>query len=596
MPTLKLIKAPGMTGSGQTYQLSTNGHEIVMGREEICNIVVPNHAVSRKHARIYHEQGHYYIDDLKSRNKTIVNNREITEPWMLKHDDRIKICDFQYLYQDDPKPPGNGQPKLPAEFGRQLDPNDTHDSESPSETSSIEHVLATKGSDADLILGQPNDKLRALLDISVSLSKPSDLESLLNAIADTSFGVFRQADRCFIIMAEDKRLIAKVTKTRRKADTDTASFSKTIVRKCMESQTAYLSEDASSDSAMGAAQSIAEFRIRSVMCVPLVGTDGTAIGAMQLDTQDRGKKFKQDDLKLLMIVANLAGVAIEKARLHENTLQREKLQYEIEIARKVQLDFLPRSMPRIPGYEYYAAYSAAQTVGGDYYTFIELPDGRIAALLGDVAGKGVPAALLMAKLSAEARYCMLTQPDVPKAIQLLSDSLIHGGIGDRFVTMAALVLNPKTHRVTLVNAGHLNPMRYRVADRSLVEVISNELSGLALGIVEGYPYEAVEFDLEPGDHLLTFTDGVTDSMSPQDVMFDFAGVTSTVSRGTPLGPISRPKVLGEQLFNAVRKHANGRPQNDDIAIVAFGRLGEGEAEAETEPQRRNDLRATTKYS
>lgn len=284
MPTLKLFKAPGMTGPGQTYQLTVGGHELVMGREEVCNIVVPNHAVSRKHARIYHDGGHYYIEDLKSRNKTIVNNREITEPWMLKHDDRIKICDFQYLYQDDPKPQ-NTKPNLPAEFGRQLDPNDTHDSDTPSETSSIEHVLsAGKGSDADLILGQPSDKLRALLDISVSLTKASDLESLLNAIADTSFGVFRQADRCFIIMAEDRRLVAKVTKTRRKADTDTASFSKTIVRKCMEAQAAYLSEDASSDSAMGAAQSIAEFRIRSVLCVPLVGTDGTAIGAMQLDT------------------------------------------------------------------------------------------------------------------------------------------------------------------------------------------------------------------------------------------------------------------------------------------------------------------------
>lgn len=576
MPTLKLIKAPGMTGPGQTYKLGND--ETIMGREEICNIVVPNHAVSRKHARIFHEKGNYYIEDLKSRNKTIVNNREITERWMLRHDDRIKICDFQYLYQDDPQSPSS-PPKLPAEFGRNPDPNDTHDTDSPSETSSIEHTLAAKGSEADLILGQPNDKLRALLDISVSLSKPSDLESLLNAIADTSFGVFRQADRCFIIMADDKRLVPMVTKTRRKFDTDTASFSKTIVRKCMESQTAYLSEDASSDSSMGAAQSIAEFRIRSVMCVPLIGTEGVSIGAMQLDTQDRGKKFKQDDLKLLMIVANLAGVAIEKARLQESKSQREKLQNEIEIARKVQLDFLPREMPKIPGYEYYAAYSAAQTVGGDYYTFIELPDGRIAALLGDVAGKGVPAALLMAKLSAEARYCMLTQPDLPCAIKLLSDSLIRGGIGDRFVTMAAMVLNPKNHRVTMVNAGHLNPLRYRVRDRSLVEMISNEQSGLALGIVEGFPYEAIEFDIEPGDYLLTFTDGVTDAMSPQDVMFDFEGVTNTITRGAP-ALLARPKSLGEQLFNAVRKHANGRPQNDDIAIVVFGRLMEGEPNAD----------------
>lgn len=589
MPTLKLIKAPGMTGQGQTYMLTSD--ETVMGRDETCGIVVPNHAVSRKHARIVREQGLHYIEDLKSRNKTIVNNREITDRWLLKHEDRIKICDFQYLYQDDPKPQQPSKPKLPAEFGRHADPNDTHDSDQPSETSSIEHVLAAKGSDDDLYLGQPIDRLRALLDITVNLSKASDLESLLTAIAETSFGVFRQADRCFIIMSEDKRLISKVTKTRRKSDSDTANFSKTIVRKCMESQTAYLSEDASSDTAMGAAQSIAEFRIRSVMCVPLIGSDGQPIGAMQLDTQDRTKKFKQDDLKLLMIVANLASVAIEKARLLDSMRQREKLQYEIEIARKVQLDFLPREMPNVPGYEYFAAYSAAQTVGGDYYTFIELPDGRVVALLGDVAGKGVPAALLMAKLSAEARYCMLMQPDAAKAIQSLSDTLIRGGIGDRFVTMAAMVLNPKTHHVTIVNAGHLNPMRYRVKDRSLVEVVTNEQSGLALGIVEGFPYETVEVELQPGDHLLVFTDGVTDAMSPQDTMFNYDGILAAIARGTPDGAIGRPKVLGELLFNAVRKHANGRPQNDDIAIVAFGRLSDND----TGPHKKLDIRATAQH-
>ncbi len=560
-----------MTGPGQTYQLTAD--EVVMGREDVCGIVVPNHAVSRKHARIVNENGQFYIEDLKSRNKTIVNNREITERHVLKHDDRIKICDFQYLFQvEKAPPPPPGKPILPAEFGRQADANDTVDEDLKSDNSSIEHMVS-KSSEADLLGGQPSDKLRALLEISIGLSKQLDLEPLLSSIADTSFGVFRQADRCFIILAEDKKLIPKVVKARRQGSADDHRFSRTIVRKCMETQTAYLSEDASSDMALGAAQSIAEFRIRSVMCVPLTNAEGVAIGAMQLDTQDRGKKFKQDDLRLLMIVANLAGVAIEKARLHEVTMAREKLQNEIEIARKVQLDFLPRTMPAIDGYEFFSDYSAAQTVGGDYYTFIPLPNGRIAVLLGDVAGKGVPAALLMAKLSAEARFCMLTQPDVPTAIQMLSDQLIRGGIGDRFVTMAAMVLDPATHKVTMVNAGHLNPMRYRVDDRSLEEVITNEQSGLALGIVEGFPYEAVEVALDPGDNLVVFTDGVTDAMSPADAMFGYEGITATLTRESPLGPIDRPRALGERLVKAVRKHAGGRPQNDDIALVCLGRLG-----------------------
>ena len=594
MPTLKLIKAPGMTGPGQSYPLAID--EIVLGREDVCGIVVPNHAVSRKHARIVRANGQFFIEDLKSRNKTLVNNREITERHALKHDDRIKICDFQYLYQDD-KPAAPKKQSIPDEYKPLDSTTETHDEDMKNETSSIEHMVAAKGSDTDLLNAQPSDKLRALLEISINLSKALDLEPLLTTITETSFNVFRQADRCFIILAEDRKLIPKVVKVRRQGSHDDHRFSKTIVRKCMESQTAYLSEDASSDSAMGAAQSIAEFRIRSVMCVPLTNADGKAIGAMQLDTQDRGKKFRKDDLNLLLIVANLAAVAIEKASLHESMMAREKLQSEIEIARKVQLDFLPRTLPSIAGYEFFSDYSAAQTVGGDYYTFIPLPDGRIAILLGDVAGKGVPAALLMAKLSAEARYCMMTQPDIPTAIQMLSDQLIHGGIGDRFVTMAAIVLNPLTHKVTIVNAGHLNPMRYRVADRSFVEVITNDQSGLALGIVESYPYEAIEIGLEAGDNLLLFTDGVTDAMSPTDDMFGYEGITATLAKDGAAGPIDRPKTLGERLVRAVRQHANGRPQNDDIAVVCVGRLTETAATTTgPHPKAVPSARATATYN
>src|SRR5262249_13545353 len=160
-------------------------------------------------------------------------------------------------------------------------------------------------------------------------------------------------------------------------------------RKTLDSMQAYLSEDASSDASLGPAASIAEFKIRSVMCVPLATGEGKPLGAIQLDTQDRAKKFKEDDLKLLTIVAALGSVAIEKARLLETLLTREKERKEIELARAVQLGFLPQTLPEVPSYEFYSHYSPAQTVGGDYYDYIQLPGGRVGVVLGDVAGKGV---------------------------------------------------------------------------------------------------------------------------------------------------------------------------------------------------------------
>jgi serine phosphatase RsbU (regulator of sigma subunit) len=221
------------------------------------------------------------------------------------------------------------------------------------------------------------------------------------------------------------------------------------------------------------------------------------------------------------------------------------------------------------GYEFFAAYSAAQSVGGDYYDFIPLPDGRVAVVLGDVAGKGVPASLLMAKLSAESRFCMLTQTDPAKAVMLLNDTLIRGGIGDRFVTLAAVILNPAENSCSLVNAGHINPFIFRSGEKSIAEACTNAQSGLPLGIVPGFPYETVNLTFGPGDYLLIFTDGVTDSAAPEGELFGFDGIKKILAAGP-----GQPKAVVEQVLAAVRKHAAGRAQSDDIAIVCFGRVND----------------------
>ena len=566
MPSLILIKAPGGSSAGQAYPLTAD--TVVLGREETCDIVIPNHAVSRRHAQITRANGQFFVDDLKSRNHTFVNNREVAGPTALKNDDRIKICDFLFRFHDE-RYASPQRPQLPPELTSQPDPA----VESPGGLSTIEHTMAARTA-VQLLDTQPSDRLRALLEISTGLSKTLELDPLLNQIAETVLGVFRQADRCFVILLEeDGRLIPKVVKTKRAAAAEDPRFSKTIVNRCLKTQEAYLSEDAGADQNLGAAQSIAEFRIRSVMCVPLLTSDGKPLGAMQLDTQDRGKKFKEDDLKLMLIVANLAAVAIEKAKLHENMLLQQKQQKEIELARQVQLGFLPQTQPELPGYEFFASYSAALSVGGDYYDFIPLPDGRIAVVLGDVAGKGVPASLLMAKLSAEARFCLLTQPDPVLAVNLLNDQLIRGGIGDRFVTLAAAVLNPRDHTVTLVNAGHLNPILFRPGAGTFEEAVTSRDSGLPLGIIAGFEYPSVRLTLEPGDNLLMFTDGVTDAMAPNGDMFQLDGIRSAVLDDSALGPPTRPRAIGERVLQHVRRHAAGRSQNDDIALVFFGRLG-----------------------
>jgi sigma-B regulation protein RsbU (phosphoserine phosphatase) len=564
MASLRVLK-----GGTPNQVLPLDKPRVILGREaKDCDFVIPNQAVSRVHAQISLVDGKHVIEDLKSRNKTYVNNKLVETPVSLNDQDRIKICDFLATYHLG----GSEKAPLPDHMRR------AEDEDEPGEGSStVQHTLGRMPQQQLLEL-QPADRLRALLDVATALAQPSSIEELLIKVADTLLTTFRQADRCFVITRDEQanQLIPRVIKTRRPQAEGSARFSRTIVKNALESQQAYLSEDASSDSKFALSQSITDFRILSVMCAPLVAGD-KAIGVIQLDSQDRSKKFNQDDLKLLMGVANQASAALELARLHESAVQRERIQRDLELGESVQRSFLPQRLPEVSGYQFFAQYKSALTIGGDYYDFIALPDGKWAVLLGDVAGKGVPAALLMAKLSAEARACLLTSDGDPvKGVAALNDVLAQlflAGNMDRFVTFAATVLDPVTNRVTIVNAGHMPPLLYCPSSNTLVDAIDAELGGPPLGLVEGYQYPAADVALQPGDSLLLYTDGVTDATDAQNRPFAMKGIRDALLDDTAVatGP-PRPDVVGRQLLEAVRRHSAGRPQNDDIAVVCFGRL------------------------
>ncbi len=570
MPSLILLKSP--EGASPNKNIPLNGDMLVIGRDEKeCQIVIPHHAVSRKHAQIVRTNGQFYIEDLKSRNRTFVNSKEVAPPTRqaLRPDDRIKICDFLFRFHDERAVKPQALPDWMSKGGRDDD----------DEESGMTTIEATqgKGSAQSFLEVAPSDRLRALLEISTNLSRTLELDPLLAQIADTLFGVFKQADRCFVLMLDDGgRAVPKVVKSRRAGMEDTR-FSKTIVKKALDSMQSYLSEDASSDASLGPAASIAEFKIRSVMCVPLATSDARPIGALQLDTQDRTKKFSLDDLNLLTIVANLAGIAIEKARMLANLLEREKEAKEMELARQVQLGFLPQTLPDVRGYEFFSHYSPAQTIGGDYYDFVPLRDGRLAVVVGDVAGKGVSAALLVAKLSSEVRFCLLTVPDLAQAVCLLNEQMSNRALGDRFVTLAILVLDPIEHSFTLVNAGHMSPKVYRAATDQLVDAISLDDTGVPIGTVPDWKFVKVTVNLEIGDSVALFTDGVTDAMDPAGKMFGPEALDQCLSPDDSVlsADVQRPRRLGERVVSYVRKHANGRAQNDDIAVVVFGRLEPG---------------------
>jgi serine phosphatase RsbU (regulator of sigma subunit) len=284
---------------------------------------------------------------------------------------------------------------------------------------------------------------------------------------------------------------------------------------------------------------------------------GASLGAIQLDTQDKRNQFRQEDLDVLVSASLQAARAVELARLHQE-------QRDLEAATQIQKSFLPGERPQIEGLQFFDYYSSARQVGGDYYDYIPLPGNRLAVALGDVSGKGVSAALLMARLSAGVRFYLATEPTVAAAVRQLNGLLTRAGSADRFVTFVVAVLDLNTFALTLVNAGHMPPLRRR-GQPAVVDDVGDEIVGIPLGVFDR-PYEEQVVPLEPGDTLLLYTDGVTEARNPQDQLYG-ADRLREVVRSAPEGV----EALGTTLLADVRRFAADRPQSDDLTIVCFGR-------------------------
>ena len=345
MASLVVLKGPNQ---GQRVELDRD--KIVLGRNPDCDLVVPGPAVSREHAQILRINNCYYIKDLESRNKTYLTNQEVSPdtPVRLQDNDRIKICDFLFSFHEGPRKP------LPEV----LRPDTVDEDAAEGESSTVMSTVDPSTSSQLILESQPAERLRILLDITNSLAGTLELDPLLPKVIDQLFQIFKQADRGFVIVRDDatRKLVPKAIKARREKDEASARFSRKIVNQCIDEGKAILSEDAMTDDRFALSQSISDFRIRSVMCAPLRGQDGRVFGVLQLDTQDRSKKFTDDDLQLLVAVSNQAAVAMDNARLHESIMAKERIDREIKFAKEVQHVLLPANLPTVSGYAFFAHY------------------------------------------------------------------------------------------------------------------------------------------------------------------------------------------------------------------------------------------------
>jgi serine phosphatase RsbU (regulator of sigma subunit) len=218
----------------------------------------------------------------------------------------------------------------------------------------------------------------------------------------------------------------------------------------------------------------------------------------------------------------------------------------------------------VAGYEFFDYYESAQQIGGDYYDYVLLPGNRLAIILADVSGKGISAALLMAKISSEARYSLVSEPTPAAAMTRLNASFGHGRWEDRFVTMVMAVLDLATGEMTLANAGHMPPIMRRANGQVLA--IGDEAGGVPLGVDEGACYEQAVFTLTPGDLVTAFTDGISEAMNEANSLYTIERIERVVDN-----PVTGANDLGGRILGDVKKFVGTRTQSDDMCLVCFGR-------------------------
>ncbi len=303
------------------------------------------------------------------------------------------------------------------------------------------------------------------------------------------------------------------------------------------------------------------YRTKSMITVPLkVGERIT--GVAQVINKLDGGVFDKDDLELFIALCSLAAIAIENAKMHRSLMEKQRLVKDMEFARTVQESFLPQKAPEIASYKFSAHYTPAQEVGGDFYDFIPLDEGRIGIVIGDVSGKGVPAALYMARLGSDLRTLAFTEKNPARALQQLNNQLAERSRRGMFATLLYIELDSSSGGLIVSNAGHLPPI-IRQTDGTVKKLPA--AGGAPLGILPGMSSGSETAKIGFGETVILYTDGIIEAMNAKGDLYGYERFEALI-RKSP----ADPDALKSAIIDDVNRYTGWTPQHDDMTLVCFG--------------------------
>jgi serine phosphatase RsbU (regulator of sigma subunit) len=302
--------------------------------------------------------------------------------------------------------------------------------------------------------------------------------------------------------------------------------------------------------------------------VPLV-SQGELIGLLNLGPRLSQQEYSADDRKLLNDLATQTAPAVQVAQLvrqqQQQAQERERIEQELRIARLIQQTLLPKHVPDLPGYQLAAFYQPAREVGGDFYDFLELDDGHLGLVVGDVTDKGVPAAIVMATTRTMLRASAQRLDSPGEVLKRVNDVIVRDIPPNMFITCLYAILDPETGLLRYANAGHDLPYRRRTSSSGGAEEL--RATGMPLGLLPGMSYEEKEIVLERGDSVLFYSDGLVEAHDPQREMFGFPRLQGLVGAHRSDGPAMVNFLLSE----LARFTGEEWEQEDDITLVTLDR-------------------------